>query len=65
MERGNLDDGDELKGQRYRASASALIGTALEYFDFQLYGLAAALIFNHLFFPTLSPAKGMLSSFGI
>lgn len=42
---------------------SATTGTALEYFDFALYGLASALVFNQLFFPNLDPATGFLASF--
>lgn len=42
---------------------SATTGTALEYFDFALYGLASALVFNQLFFPNLDPAAGFLASF--
>ncbi|MFC9358838.1 MFS transporter [Rhodococcus sp. NPDC057014] len=46
-----------------RAIVSGWAGTSLEYFDFQLYGLAAALVLPTLFFPGLNPAVGLLSSF--
>ncbi len=38
-----------------KGTASSVIGTALEYYDFAIYGLAAATVFNQLFFrdPTL------------
>ncbi|MGV0813439.1 MFS transporter [Mycolicibacterium boenickei] len=51
------------KRQLARSVFSASLGNALEYFDFALYGLATALVFNPLFFPDVSPAIGMLASF--
>ena len=41
-------------------ATASLIGTAIEWYDFFLYGTAAALIFNKLFFPTFDPAIGTL-----
>lgn len=46
------------------AVTSAVIGTALEWYDFYIYATAAALIFNKLFFPDLSPLAGTLAAFG-
>jgi MFS family permease len=45
-----------------RAVAGATIGTALEWFDFALYGVVAATIFPKLFFPTLDPTASLLAS---
>ncbi|GGM67286.1 MFS transporter [Dactylosporangium sucinum] len=39
------------------------VGTTLEWFDFGLYGVVAALVFPQLFFPPLSGAAGVLASF--
>src|SRR5579872_5587827 len=47
-----------------RVVAASFIGTTIEWYDFFLYGTAAALVFNKLFFPTLDPLIGTLASFG-
>ncbi|PXY23071.1 MFS transporter [Prauserella coralliicola] len=39
---------------------ASFIGTAIEWYDFYLYGTAAALVFNKLFFPSFSPLAGTL-----
>jgi MHS family shikimate/dehydroshikimate transporter-like MFS transporter len=43
-------------------AAASMIGTLIEWYDFFLYGTAAALVFNKLFFPTLDPVAGTLAS---
>ena len=45
-------------------AVASMIGTTIEWYDFFLYGTAAALIFNRLFFPTFDPLVGTLASFG-
>ncbi|GAA1635444.1 MFS transporter [Georgenia ruanii] len=47
-----------------RAAFAGLVGTALEQYDFVIYGTAAAIIFNTLFFPEVSPAVGVIASLG-
>ena len=51
-------------GSSIRSAAFAsLIGTTIEWYDFYLYGTAAALVFNRLYFPTIDPRLGTLAAF--
>lgn len=45
-----------------RGPLAGFIGTAVETYDFFLYGTAAALVLNRLYFPTLTPFLGTLAS---
>ncbi|MDH6147209.1 MULTISPECIES: MFS transporter [Paraburkholderia] len=49
--------------QLRRAIFTGAIGSALEYYDFAMYGLASALVFNRVFFPSLGTTAGLLASF--
>lgn len=42
---------------------ASTVGTAIEWYDFFLYGFLAATVFPKLFFPELSPLTGVLASF--
>jgi metabolite-proton symporter len=46
-----------------RVVAASFIGTAIEWYDFFLYGTAAALVFPRLFFPTADPLAGTMAAF--
>jgi MFS family permease len=52
------------RSQRRRAVVASTVGTTIEWYDFFLYGTAAALVFPELFFPGASPYVGVLASFG-
>ncbi|MCB5908861.1 MFS transporter [Streptomyces pinistramenti] len=43
---------------------SGLLGTAVEFYDFLVYGTIAALVFGDLFFPGADPAVGTIAAFG-
>jgi len=59
-----MADGDSDPNQLRRVIVASFIGTTIEWYDFFLYGTAAALVFNRLFFPTLNPLAGTLSAYG-
>jgi MFS transporter, MHS family, shikimate and dehydroshikimate transport protein len=60
-----MTDRTTTKGGGIRVVAVAsMIGTTIEWYDFFLYGTAAALVFNRLFFPNFDPLVGTLAAFG-
>ncbi|WP_058972595.1 MFS transporter [Type-D symbiont of Plautia stali] len=46
-----------------RLAAASSIGTALEWYDFTVYNIMAALVFNHVFFPSFDPLVGTILAF--
>ncbi|RCW44475.1 Na+/melibiose symporter-like transporter [Halopolyspora algeriensis] len=56
------------QGKPRRAALAAWVGSALEYYDFFIYGTAAALVFRKIFFPAADPTTGTLlalATFGV
>ncbi|MBV8407728.1 MAG: MHS family MFS transporter [Alphaproteobacteria bacterium] len=43
-------------------ACAGTFGTIIEWYDFLIYGTAAALVFNRLFFPTIDPLTGTLAA---
>ena len=52
-----------LRGHRIRAVVSSSVGTTIEWYDFFLYGVAAATVFPQKFFPTSDPFVATMLSF--
>ncbi len=48
---------------RWEAIGASTIGTVVEWYDFYLYGTAAALVLNKVFFPNYDPLVGILASY--
>ncbi len=49
--------------ERRKVVVASFIGTVLEWYDFYIYGTAATLVFDALFFPNLDPANATLAAF--
>jgi metabolite-proton symporter len=56
-------DRQEPRSGIVKVVAASMAGTTVEWYDFFLYGVAAALVFNTVFFPALGPAAGTVASF--
>lgn len=53
----------EQNRQARRAAMGSFAGAVIDWYDFILYGLVAALVFNSQFFPNVSPTIGLLAAF--
>ncbi|HYA96345.1 MAG TPA: MFS transporter, partial [Terriglobales bacterium] len=54
----------EKKPEYVKVAFASLVGTSIEWYDYFLYGTAAALFFPKLFFPKFDPLVGTLLAFG-
>lgn len=59
---GPQQDASSLNRAR-RAALGSFAGAVVDWYDFLLYGITAALVFNREFFPQVSPAMGTLAAF--
>jgi metabolite-proton symporter len=57
----DVDEGQEVSPRK--VGYASFVGTAIEYFDFGVYNIAAALVFNKIFFPDLDALAGTLAAF--
>jgi MFS transporter, MHS family, shikimate and dehydroshikimate transport protein len=55
---------DREKSRARKAALGSFVGAVVDWYDFLLYGIIAAIIFNTGFFPKVSPAMGTLAAFG-
>src|SRR4051812_11784176 len=53
----------EDRAQLRRVVLTSFIGTTVEWYDYFIYGTAAAMVFNQLFFPTFDPLAGTMAAF--
>lgn len=55
--------GDTTRSEARRAALGSFVGAVVDWYDFLLYGIVAALVFNSAFFPNVSPTMGTLAAF--
>lgn len=58
-----IADNRTARSRARKAALGSFIGAVVDWYDFLLYGIVAALVFNAEFFPKVSPAMGTLAAF--
>ncbi len=58
-----MDYSGALRPSMARLATASLVGTTLEWYDFTIYNVMAALVFNKVFFPSFDPLAGTLLAF--
>ena len=58
-----MQDSQDRRRSLIEAVVASTIGTTIEWYDFFVYGTAAALVFPRLFFPTFDPFVGQILAF--
>ncbi|MFC0453559.1 MFS transporter [Rhodococcus jostii] len=58
-----IDDVEATRVKPGKVAFASFVGTAIEWYDFFIFGTAAALVFGTAFFPSLSPLSGTLAAF--
>ena len=58
-----MSGSDPVKERIGRIVVASLVGTAVEFYDFYIYGTAAALVIGSVFFPSAAPATQALNAF--
>ncbi|SDS77204.1 MFS transporter [Microlunatus soli] len=56
--------GTSTRSQLSKIALGSVVGTAIEWYDFFLYGTVSALVLGQQFFPEFSPAAGTIAAFG-
>lgn len=56
---------DTAPAELRRVISASVIGTVIEWYDFLIYGTAAALVFGKLFFPSIDPRISTISAFSV
>ena len=54
---------DPSRSRARKAALGSFVGAVVDWYDFLLYGIVAALVFNSAFFPSVGPAMGVIAAF--